>query len=437
MTIIKSTSKKHSRNPRSTAMQPSINKFFQLLFYAFCLVSSLNVTAEEKKSSLITGSAPTAPHEVTSLVCGSCHVEILKEWQGSMHAQSSPLKDPIHGAFYRNVMGDPTQEGLKNKKGKYPVCIKCHAPNAAMQKKTKIDSKPAFNEGVNCVYCHTISAFKGTKKDNGKLRLGQSAYKNSTTSLQAPSGKNYSTAPQTGQPTATAMPFHPFPLEGKNASIFKANDLCMGCHDQRNNSHDVPLCATGGEYQKSGAAVNCQSCHMPMVNGHASHTWAGGHDKNMLRKSLQLSLNINKSDDNYKAVVTMKNLLPHKFPTGSPFRISYLKLTAFNADGDVVWQNFETHPLKEDVKAVMVYTLSDGKGNQAMPPTAKGVLGDTRLAPHEERKLEYSISGKGITVIRAEVLYNLLIPQLVKKLDKVLTPELRETKPVAFAEIRL
>jgi len=408
----------------------------KLSFIIFSFIVSFNVTAEDSKSPLINVVSPTAPHEVTSQVCGSCHVEILKEWQGSMHAQSSPLKDPIHGAFYRNVMGDPTIEGLTNKKGKYPVCLKCHAPNAAMQKKTKVDAKPAFNEGVNCVYCHTITGFKGTKKKNGKLRLGQSAYTNSTSSLQAPSGKNYSTAPQGDNPSAVDKPFHPFPLEGKNSSIFKANDLCLGCHDQRNNSFDVPLCATGAEYEQSGSEVNCQSCHMPTVNGHASHTWAGGHDKNMLRRSLQLKLDVQVSGKGYKAIVTMKNLLPHKFPTGSPFRISYLKLTAYNAAGETLWQNYKTHALKDDVKAVMVYTLGDGVGNQAMPPTAKDVISDTRLGPHEVRKLEYDIAGTAIVLIRAEVLYDLLIPQLVKKLDKVLTPDLKETKPVAMAEVR-
>ena len=84
----------------------------------------------------------------------------------------------------------------------------------------------------------------------------------------------------------------------------------------------------------------------------------------------------------------------------------------------------------------MVYILGDGDGNQAMPPKAKDVLGDTRLKPHEEKILKYEVSGADIVVIRAEVLYDLLIPQLVKKLDKILTPDLKETKQVAFAEVR-
>lgn len=41
--------------------------------------------------------------------CKQCHEEIYAQWAGSMHANSSALKDPIHGAFYRNVVGRHTQ----------------------------------------------------------------------------------------------------------------------------------------------------------------------------------------------------------------------------------------------------------------------------------------------------------------------------------------
>jgi hypothetical protein len=62
-------------------------------------------------------------HHVKPEACKQCHEEIYYQWSGSMHAKSSALKDPIHGAFYKNVMGDPKKEGVM-KKGKYPVCLK-------------------------------------------------------------------------------------------------------------------------------------------------------------------------------------------------------------------------------------------------------------------------------------------------------------------------
>ena len=35
-----------------------------------------------------------------------------QRWKGSMHAQSTALEDPIHRAFYKKVVGDPTTMSL-------------------------------------------------------------------------------------------------------------------------------------------------------------------------------------------------------------------------------------------------------------------------------------------------------------------------------------
>ena len=106
-------------------------------------LSVSSIQAEEKVSI----------HHVGPVACKQCHEEIYNQWKGSMHANSSALKDPIHGAFYRNVVGDPTQEGVR-KGGKYPVCLKCHAPVAALDKKTKLDAAEAYANGISCVTCH-------------------------------------------------------------------------------------------------------------------------------------------------------------------------------------------------------------------------------------------------------------------------------------------
>ena len=108
-------------------------------------------------------------HHVSAETCKTCHEQIYNQWSGSMHAQSAAVKDPIHGAFYRNVVGDPTAEGVTTKNGKYPVCLQCHAPNAARDKTTKLDAKPAYSEGVNCVACHTLKSLGPLKTDDGNL----------------------------------------------------------------------------------------------------------------------------------------------------------------------------------------------------------------------------------------------------------------------------
>ena len=60
----------------------------------------------------------------SSAECGECHQQIYSQWKLSLHATSTALDDPIHAAFYKSVMGDPSKEGLR-KKGKYPVYLQC------------------------------------------------------------------------------------------------------------------------------------------------------------------------------------------------------------------------------------------------------------------------------------------------------------------------
>lgn len=149
-----------------------------------CSVSFLYLTAPIAGESV---------QHVDAASCKQCHEEIYQQWSGSMHANSSALKDPIHGAFYKNVVGDPTQEDVKAGNGKYPVCLKCHAPVAAMEGSTKLDAKPAYAQGIGCTTCHSFSAFKGTDTPDGKPLYGTDAYEMDKASLYGPSGISYTT----------------------------------------------------------------------------------------------------------------------------------------------------------------------------------------------------------------------------------------------------
>lgn len=378
---------------------------------------------------------PTAPHEVTSEVCGTCHKEIYAEWKTSMHAQSSALSDPIHAALYKKVMGDPRTEGVTNKKGKYPVCLNCHAPNAALSKKTKLDAVASYDEGVSCIFCHTITGFKGTEKPDGKLQLGVQAYEISTSALQSPSGRNYTTMPASSDGAA----FHPFPMVAGEQALVKTDKLCLGCHDQRNNSNGVPLCVTGAEIQHSGTDVSCQSCHMPTVpteDGHASHTMLGGHDANVVRRGVYVDLKLNPQGDVVDAELKLTNRLPHNFPTGAPFRNVVIKVAAYDANGKELWRSPEADAFKEKSDMVLVYRLGDGQGNPSMPPPAKEALSDTRLTPHEQRVLNFSIPAAGVKKVRADLYYNLLWPNMVKQMTH-LSKDLTAPKHIATAEALL
>jgi len=379
----------------------------------------------------------------TSDECGECHMQIYDQWKASMHSQSSPFLDPIVNAMYRKVVGDPGKEGVL-KSGKFPVCIACHVPLAALDKKTKLDSQPYYKEGVGCTACHRLEKYNGVIHPDGKLRLGISAYSVSKDTLQGTSGRSYRTD---ADGTVLNEWFHPFHMKGN--SLLKVSGACMGCHEQRPNSHGVPLCATGKEVVSRGASLACQFCHMPLVQCDSNlepyekgwitdHSLLGGHSAEMTARAMSLDLKIEEAtDENIQLLLTLKSLIPHKFPTGAPFRWVYVKIKAYDNEGQLHWENFKVDPIKEDPKSVLYYLLGDEEGHPSDPPNAKKVLGDTRLLPGEERLIRYSIPQKETKLIKAEAFYNLLLPSMLKKLEESLTSDLKGPKQGPSAEIRL
>jgi len=399
-------------------------------------------------SGLVTATAVTAEdagniHHVSAEVCKTCHQEIYKQWKDSMHSKSTALTDPLHGAFYQQEAGSPTEEGVLHKKsGKYPVCLSCHAPNAAIDKTTKLDAQPAYAEGVNCVACHTLKTYKGIKDAEGKQQLGLKAYEVAAT-LQGPAGFQQGLA----KLTAGSDPFggagaegadaskKPNPhlgeaveFEGKqvpampmesNPSLMKTSDACMGCHDQRDNPHGVPLCQTGNEYMDSGSNVNCLSCHMPMSGGLVDHSMGGGHNKAVLSRAALFDVKAEKADGKVLATVRIKNQQPHSLPTGAPFRNMFVKLTAYNDKGEAIWESAKDHPAQSDPQAYFSYSMVDDAGKPAPPPTATKPGPDSRLKPHEDRTLSYEIPAQGVVLVRGELYYGLLWPGLAQKFSQL------------------
>ena len=394
-------------------------------------------------------------HHISAEVCKTCHKETYKQWKGSMHANSTAFKDPIHGAFYRNVVGDPGKEGVKMKNGKYPVCLQCHAPNAAKDKVTKLDSKPAYAEGVNCVACHTLTNFKGIDGPDGKLILGIKAYDIADKIQGTGRNSNHQLAkltaegdefgfgggdeeskpnPHLGKPvTMDGKEIPALPMES-NPKQMRTSNACMGCHDRRNNAHGAPLCATGTEYKQSKAQVDCLSCHMPVSNGKADHSLGGGHDQGMLQRSVVFYLDSKKNGDKINSTVTITNKQPHIMPTGAPFRNMHLKVTAYDKSGNVVWENAKGHPGKTDKAAYMHFQLQDDDGKPVPPPKAKKAGPDTRLKPFETRNISYSIPAKDVVLVRAELYYNLLWPGLVKKFGNKIPKDVTAPKLISAAE---
>ena len=344
-----------------------------------------------------------------------------------MHAKSTALEDPIHGTFYKAVVGNPTLEDVRTKSGKYPVCLQCHSPAAAKDKKTKLDAKESYSEGVNCIACHSMVKFKGTQKPDGGLRLGMQAYEYSDHMLQGPQGtKKKHKKFGKRQPKGALR-------VANNPGLFRTSDACMGCHDQRPNSNKVPLCATGDEVMAAGGSTTCQTCHMPSIDGETNHSMAGGHSPNMVSKGIAMTMDINKAGKTINATVNIRNLLPHNFPTGAPFRNFYVKTKAYNKKGKVIWNSTVNHPMKDDKLAMMMLKLGD-KGKPAPPPKATHIIDDTRLKPNETRKLHYQIPAKGVVRIKSTGYYDLLLPPIKKKFGKSIPKDLLQPRKVAIVD---
>ncbi len=88
-------------------------------------------------------------------VCGGCHTEIYRQWNGSMH--SFAWKDPI----YRTALA----KASKNTQGKVDkLCMGCHTPIGVLSGEASPSGKgmsEVADKGVSCEVCHNISETNG------------------------------------------------------------------------------------------------------------------------------------------------------------------------------------------------------------------------------------------------------------------------------------
>ncbi len=347
-------------------------------------------------------------HHVTAAECGACHEEIYREWQGSMHAHANPLKDPIHGAMYRRMVGDPTREGVTQKGGP-PHCPACHVVAAALDKTSKLDAEPVYLEGVTCTTCHTLTGRKG-----GEESRGLHSFTRSRDHIQ---GLNH-----VGSSGAR------FPMEARGAWL-ASPDLCLGCHGHHSNSKGVPVCRTGDEVRRVGGAAPCQACHMAERDGHADHSMLGGHSDAMVGRAATVEVEAVRRGGAVEARVTLRSRVAHAFPTGAPFRSARVQVAGLDAGGQVVWRNDQGG----DPGGRLMVRLTDDAGRPVPPPRATRIAADTRLAAGEVRELTYQLPA-AVVRVRVRLLYRLLPPPLVAKLGDRIPQELGRPKLVAAAE---
>lgn len=172
-------------------------------------------------------------------------------------------------------------------------------------------------------------------------------------------------------------------------SNYKKAEFCADCHQLGSPfpglELEVPFINTynqwkDGPYSKKG--VTCQNCHMPG----GDHTWRGGHDPDMVRRAVSVSVSTDK--ENYSAgetgtaTVKITNIgAGHKFPTGGSggnARMVILKNSIVGEDGNAIAGD----------QTVIMRTMKEP------PPLANMAmeLSDNRIDPGEERIIQNTYS---------------------------------------------
>ena len=346
-------------------------------------------------------------HYADSKDCKACHSGIYNEYFGSMHANSTPQKDPIHGA----VWAKHPQNLKQNRYG----CGKCHTPTANNLDDMKTKGKkappmmdnPTHQAGISCAYCHRIKSIELHKKHN--------------TNIMTTTQKNYFGTLD----NKIESPYHGIVNEG-NEHMLNGN-VCIGCHSHKMNKHGLNVCSTNIDNEMDGA--NCVSCHMPQVKGtvssmnetnkHAFHGFAGSHfNSEMLQKYVDISMlreikNFTINIDNRSSHA----LLLH------PLRTAVLKVS--------VTRGSKVTKLKNEVFVRVI----GHNGKPAMPWTASETLKDTMIQANEKRAVKYEFKlqkGDKVNVILGWFLVNPKALKTLKLENTDVATEFHEFKKESF-----
>jgi hypothetical protein len=304
-------------------------------------------------------------------VCGRCHRAIVQAWKLSAHAdamESSVFQDSLELAE-----GD---FGVASRK----ICLGCHSPVAAEIGDTALVQKVSW-EGITCDYCHSI-------------RLVDFAGPNPRAKVEFSLVKSGPIKDSISMAHGTVF-----------SSVHISSEICAPCHEYR-NAAGLAVLTTYSEWKASRYAKegkNCQSCHMYRVAGDVVdpkiraggservnlHQMPGGHSLDQLTRTIKAKLDSSRQGDQLKVTVTVANQAAgHFVPTGSPLRQLVLDLRVDTADA----RHFKEEHIYRRVVADQHGTPVN-REHFAFVKAAK-TLGDTRLAPDESRKEEFTYNIK-------------------------------------------
>ena len=177
--------------------------------------------------------------------CKICHGEIYKQWQGSMH--SNAWIDPVFQALWK-IGDDETNGAIRN------LCAGCHSPIGTVGEEILFDpTKGRFGasdiaeKGVQCDFCHTVSASSWRDTPTGEPMNG-SLIMDPGDVKRGP----YKDSDSPGHDTAYSK-------------LHTSAEFCGSCHHVFHPATNFPIERTYDEWKSSvyaQAGIVCQDCHM-------------------------------------------------------------------------------------------------------------------------------------------------------------------------------
>jgi len=170
--------------------------------------------------------------------CRGCHQEIYSQWKGSMH--SNAWNDPVYLALMRE--SSKATKGLTDN-----LCIGCHTPIGLTTGETTPGGErlsPISRNGVQCDFCHNISATTG---------IGNGAF------VLTP--RKYGRSLKFGPFKDAVSPYH----DTTYSELHTKSELCGSCHNVTHPLNRIPIERTYDEWKDSpypAEGIGCQECHM-------------------------------------------------------------------------------------------------------------------------------------------------------------------------------
>lgn len=231
--------------------------------YLYSRQSVIVTTEKKEEQKEIKGITEMEKHEIFDFksvranqfidptVCGECHSEIYKQWNGSMHSRA--FTDPLWRSATKLFFKEATkkEEILEMK-----ACVKCHTPlgfrsysiTSPKEDYNKVTGLPA--QGIFCNWCHNISEVK---------HLGDAGYE------VEPGGGEDNPSTMLGPFKDSTSNYHPT----KYSELHTKSEFCGLCHNVSHAANKLPIERTYEEWKNSPyntgnpeTTVNCQDCHM-------------------------------------------------------------------------------------------------------------------------------------------------------------------------------